>query len=100
MNLISLDNLINRNVMQNRFHSDPAVQATDLLLQERIPRGVPAAHPRAQEVLTARVVRTLTGLVSRTYDTTDLPTPRPQLLSNVTYSVMTTTAGAGYSISR
>jgi cyclic beta-1,2-glucan synthetase len=98
MSLIALDNLINRNVMQNRFHSDPAVQATELLLQERIPRGVPAAHPRAEEVLTGRVVRTLTGLVSRTYDTADLPTPRTQLLSNGTYSVMITTAGAGYSM--
>ena len=38
--------------MQNRFHTDPLVQATELLLQERIPRGVPAAHPRAEEVLT------------------------------------------------
>ena len=98
MSLIALDNLINRNVMQNRFHSDPAVQATELLLQERIPRGVPAAHPRAEEVLTGRVVRTLTGLVSRAYDTADLPTPRTQLLSNGTYSVMVTTAGAGYSM--
>jgi cyclic beta-1,2-glucan synthetase len=98
MSLIALDNLINRNAMQTRFHSDPAVQATELLLQERIPRGVPAAHPRAEEVLTGRVVRTLTGLVSRTYDTADLPTPRTQLLSNGTYSVMITTAGAGYSM--
>ena len=98
MSLIALDNLINRNVMQNRFHSEPAVQATELLLQERIPRGVPAAHPRAEEVLTGRVVRTLTGLVSRAYDTADLPTPRTQLLSNGTYSVMITTAGAGYSM--
>jgi len=97
MSLIALDNLLNRNTMQNRFHSDPAVQATELLLQERIPRGVPAAHPRAEEVLTGRVVRTLTGLVSRAYDTADLPTPRTQLLSNGTYSVMITTAGAGYS---
>ncbi|MDX6384271.1 MAG: cyclic beta,2-glucan synthetase, partial [Blastocatellia bacterium] len=98
MSLIALDNLINRNVMQTRFHSDPAVQATELLLQERIPRGVLAAHPRAEEVLTGRVVRTLTGLVSRAYDTADLPTPRTQLLSNGTYSVMITTAGAGYSM--
>ena len=98
MSLIALDNLINRNAMQNRFHSDPAVQATELLLQERIPRGVPAAHPRAEEVLTGRVVRTLTGLVTRAYDTADLPTPRTQLLSNGTYSLMITTAGAGYSM--
>ncbi|HEY3102509.1 MAG TPA: glucoamylase family protein [Pyrinomonadaceae bacterium] len=97
MSFIALDNLLNQNVMQIRFHSEPMVQATELLLQERVPRGVPAAHPRAEEVLTGRVVRTLTGLVTRAYDTADLPTPRTQLLSNGNYSVMITTAGAGYS---
>src|SRR5438034_1430581 len=97
MSVVALNNLLTRGVMQNRFHSAPMVQATELLLQERIPRGVPAAHPRSEEVLTGRVVRTLTGLVTRAYDTADLPTPRTQLLSNGTYTVMITTAGAGYS---
>src|SRR6185436_6621182 len=98
MSLIALDNLLNDGVMEHRFHSDPLVQATELLLQERIPRGVPAAHPRAEEVLSGRVVRTLTGLVTRAYDTAALPTPRTQLLSNGTYSVMITTSGGGYSM--
>jgi cyclic beta-1,2-glucan glucanotransferase len=97
MSLIALDNLLNQKVMQDRFHSDPMVQATELLLQERVPRGVSAAHPRAEEVLTGRVVRILTGLVTRAYDTADLPTPRTQLLSNGNYTVMITTAGGGYS---
>src|SRR5437879_5852367 len=98
MNLIALDNLLSQRAMQNRFHTDPLVRATELLLQERIPRGVQAVHPRAEEVLTGRVVRTLTGLVTRAYDAADLPTPRTQLLSNGTYSVMITTSGAGYSM--
>src|SRR5438067_1250997 len=99
MSLIALDNLLNQGVMQNRFHSDPTVRATEMLLHERIPRAVQAVHPRAEEVLTGRVVRTLTGLVTRAYDTPDLPTPRTQVLSNGTYSVMITTAGGGYSMS-
>jgi cyclic beta-1,2-glucan synthetase len=97
MSLVALDNLLNQNATQNRFHNDPLVQATELLLQERVPRGVAAAHPRAEEVLSGRVVRTLTGLVTRGYDTADLPTPRTQLLSNGTYTLMITTAGSGYS---
>ncbi len=97
MSLIALDNLLNDCAMPERFHSDAAVQATELLLQERIPRGVPAAHPRAEEVLSGRVVRTLTGLVTRAYDTADLPTPRTQLLSNGNYTLMITSAGGGYS---
>ncbi|OLE54438.1 MAG: hypothetical protein AUG51_08195 [Acidobacteria bacterium 13_1_20CM_3_53_8] len=98
MSLVALDNLLNSEIMQQRFHAEPLVQATELLLQERIPRGVPAAHPRAEEVLSGRVVRTLTGLATRVYDTPDLPTPRTQLLSNGTYSVMITSAGGGYSM--
>jgi cyclic beta-1,2-glucan synthetase len=97
MNLVALDNLLHRDVMQRRFHAEPLVQATELLLQERIPRNVAAAHPRAEEVLSSRMVHTLTGLATRAYDSPDLPTPRTQLLSNGTYSVILTTAGAGYS---
>ncbi len=39
--------------MRERFHSDVTVQATELLLQERTPRDVSVAHPRAEEVGTA-----------------------------------------------
>ncbi len=51
MSLVALDNALLDGRMEQRFHSDPLVQATELLLQERIPVGVVAAHPRAEEVL-------------------------------------------------
>jgi cyclic beta-1,2-glucan synthetase len=97
MGLVALLNTLQENRMETRFHSDPAVQATELILQERIPIGVPTAHPRAEEVLTGRVSQTLLGMIARIYDSPNLDTPRTQLLSNGTYSVMVTTAGAGYS---
>ena len=97
MSLVALGNVLQNDRMEKRFHSDPSVQATELLLQERIPIGVPAAHPRAEEVLTGRVVQTPQGMITRVYDNADQETPRTQLLSNGTYSVMVTSAGAGYS---
>jgi cyclic beta-1,2-glucan synthetase len=97
MSLVSLANVLQEDLVQKRFHSDPAVQATELLLQERIPVGVPAAHPRAEEVLTGRVAQTMPGMITRVYETADHSTPRTQLLSNGAYNVMITTAGAGYS---
>jgi len=97
MSLVALNNTLHNGRMENRFHADPVVQATELLLQERIPVGAPAAHPRAEEVLTGRVARLQTGLVTRVYDTAQGETPHVQLLSNGTYSLMITTAGAGYS---
>src|SRR6185295_2929707 len=82
MSLVALTNLLRDDVMERRFHSDPAVQATELLLQERIPVGVPAAHPRAEEVLTGRVMQFTPGMITRVYESADLETPRTQLLSN------------------
>ena len=97
MSLIALTNLLRKNVMEQRFHNDPSVQATELLLQERIPVGVPAAHPRAEEVLTGRVMKFMPGVITRVYESADLSTPRTQLLSNGAYNVMLTSAGSGYS---
>ncbi|HET6893116.1 MAG TPA: glucoamylase family protein, partial [Pyrinomonadaceae bacterium] len=98
MSLVSLDNVLHDGRMEKRFHTDPLVRATELLLQERIPIGVKATHPRAEEVLSGRVVESLPGMLTRVYDTANLETPRTQLLSNGTYNVMITTAGAGYSM--
>ena len=97
MGLVSLSNVLQQDRMERRFHADPSVQATELLLQERIPVGAPAAHPRAEEVLTGRISQTVPATSKRVYNTPDLETPRTQLLSNGTYNVMVTTAGGGYS---
>ncbi|HSK64050.1 MAG TPA: glucoamylase family protein, partial [Pyrinomonadaceae bacterium] len=97
MSLVALTNLLHDSIIEKHFHSDPTVQATELLLQERIPVGVPAAHPRAEEVLTGRVVQTMPGMITRVYESADTSTPRTQLLSNGAYNVMLTTAGSGYS---
>lgn len=97
MSLVALANVLQDDLMEKRFHAESRVQATELLLQERIPVGVRATHPRAEEVLTGRVAQTPPGSITRVYDTAELDTPRTQLLSNGTYSVMLTTAGGGYS---
>ena len=67
MSLVSLSNILHDDRMEKRFHADPLVQATELLLQERIPVGVPAAHPRAEEVLTGRVAQAPPGMITRVY---------------------------------
>lgn len=97
MSLVSLDNLLNNSVMQRRFHSEPLVRATQLLLQERTPNAVAIARPRAEEVHADGSQRFTLNPNPRVYSDVHLPTPRTQLLSNGTYSVMITSAGSGYS---
>ncbi|HWF90300.1 MAG TPA: glucoamylase family protein, partial [Pyrinomonadaceae bacterium] len=97
MSLVSVANILYEDRAAKRFHSDPSVQATQLLLQERVPVGVPAAHPRSEEVLTGRVAQAMPGMITRVYESADFSTPRTQLLSNGSYNVMITTAGSGSS---
>ena len=75
------------------------IQASELLLQERMPRDVAVAHPRAEEVNTAAAVA---GAVTPTVRRIDAPAtaggaPVTHLLSNGRYAVMLTATGAGYS---
>ncbi|HEV3221092.1 MAG TPA: glucoamylase family protein [Candidatus Acidoferrales bacterium] len=97
MSLVAFANVLTDGAMQARFHSEPLVQATALLLQERMPRDVLVARPRADEVSASAQVRELIPPVVRRFITTSEGTPRTQLLSNGRYSVMLTAAGSGYS---
>ena len=97
MTLLSAANVLHDGVMQTRFHSEPIVRATELLLQERTPRDVLVARPRAEEVSASAKVRELVPPVVRRFTTPYDATPRTQLLSNGRYGVMLTAAGSGYS---
>jgi cyclic beta-1,2-glucan synthetase len=97
MSLVAFANALRDGVMRSRFHIEPIVQATELLLQERTPRDVLVARPRAEEVSATAQVRELIPPVVRRFRTPHDVTPRTQLLSNGRYAVMLTAAGSGYS---
>ncbi|MEX2532339.1 MAG: glucoamylase family protein [Nitriliruptoraceae bacterium] len=97
MSLVSLGNVVLDGVNQQRFHDHPLVRATELLLQERTPRSVSLALPRAEDVLQAPHVRDLVAPTLRRFESPHDVTPRSHLLSNGRYSVMITSAGAGFS---
>src|SRR4029077_12375856 len=50
MTVVAVANALLDGEMRARFHAEPIIQATELLLQERTPRDVAAARPRAEEV--------------------------------------------------
>jgi cyclic beta-1,2-glucan synthetase len=97
MTVVAIANALLDGRMRARFHAEPIVQATDLLLQERTPRDVAVAHPRAEEVKTAATVRELDLPAVRRIRTPHDATPQAHLLSNGRYTVMLTAAGSGYS---
>jgi cyclic beta-1,2-glucan synthetase len=97
MTLVALANALRDGVMRARFHDEPLIQATELLLHERAPRDVAVARPRAEEVHAPAHAREFVEPVFRQFTSPHEPTPRTHLLSNGRYSVMLTTAGSGYS---
>ncbi|HEY5471735.1 MAG TPA: glucoamylase family protein, partial [Candidatus Limnocylindrales bacterium] len=84
-------------VMRNRFHAEPIVQATELLLQERVPREVTATPPLVSDAMSAARIREIEGPGTWRKASPYSATPATQLLSNGRYSVMLTAAGSGYS---
>ena len=97
MTLIALANVLRDGIMRARFHAEPIVQATDLLLQERAPRDVAVTRPRLEEVDVPAHVREFVEPVFRRFISPHGPSPRTHLLSNGRYAVMLTVAGSGYS---
>lgn len=98
MSLLSLVHVLLDRPMQRRFMSDPFAQATQLLLQERVPKKGAILHPHAAEVSAAtRPPDEDAGTVMRVFTDPNTPIPEVQLLSNGRYHLMTTHAGGGYS---
>ena len=97
MTVIAVLNAVRDGIMRARFHADPIIQATELLLQERPPRDVAVARPRTDEVAAAANVRELVPPIMRRFQSAHDPVPRTHLMSNGAYAVMITSAGSGYS---
>ncbi|MBA3273729.1 MAG: cyclic beta 1-2 glucan synthetase, partial [Chthoniobacterales bacterium] len=95
MAFLSLAYLLLDRPMQRRFESDPAFKATDLLLQERVPRAA-SVYPHPAEVSAARDTSADTETHFRVFTTPNTPVPEVHLLSNSRYHVMVTASGGGY----
>jgi cyclic beta-1,2-glucan synthetase len=97
MTIVALANALLDGVMRTRFHAEPMIQATELLLQERTPRDVAVAHPRIEELGVSATVEELEPAIVRRLHNPHAASPSVHLLSNGRYSVMLTAAGSGYS---
>jgi cyclic beta-1,2-glucan synthetase len=98
MSLLAFEHLLLNQPMQRRFMSSPQVRATELLLQERVPKQGVTLHSHAAEVnAAAHPPAAESGATMRVFTDPNTPTPEVHLLSNGNYHVMATNAGGGYS---
>ncbi len=98
MSLLAFAHVLFDQPMQRRFMSDPLVRATELLLQERVPKQGATLHPHAAEVsAAARPPSADIGAIMRVFTEPNTPIPEVHLLSNGRYHVMATHAGGSTS---
>lgn len=100
MSLVAMNNFLNGNIMQKRFHSDPEMHAARLLLQEKIPENLLFAKETKEVVLPYKgpVLKDRSTVRRFTLPGSDLT--KAHILTNGNYSVMVTGKGTGYSKSK
>ncbi|MCF3640697.1 protein ndvB [Rhizobium sp. TRM95111] len=97
MSIAAVANVVFAGVLRARFHSDPVIEAAELLLQEKAPRDIPIINAKrepetvgnSQEDLLRPEVRIIKDPIRQDREAV--------FLSNGHYSVMLTANGSGYS---
>ncbi len=97
MSFLALNNCINNNIMQTRFHSDPQVEAAKLLLFEKIPANIKLVKAVKEKVIPFKAVIYKEKGVVRSLNAPDKVLPKVNVLSNGNYTVFITDRGTGFS---
>ncbi|MDZ7680440.1 MAG: glucoamylase family protein [Fodinibius sp.] len=99
MSLLAMVNILQDNLIQRLFHDHPLVRSCELLLQERIPRGIPIKEPRPidVELEPPEEEKEQHTIDHAGINELDSSPPRTHLLSNGNYSTLITHSGTGYS---
>ncbi|MGQ3279807.1 MAG: glucoamylase family protein, partial [Shinella sp.] len=97
MTIVAIAVLLQDGRMRSRFHREPMIMASELLLSERMPRDVAIARPRAEEVKASAGISLNPAPSVRRLQLPVAGAPVTHLLSNGRYAVMVTASGGGYS---
>ena len=97
MTIVAILNAVNGGWMRARFHDEPMIKASELLLQERAPRDVPSEDKRLSTETSLLALPSILAPTSRHIGSLIDASPETHILSNGQYSVMLTAAGSGYS---
>jgi cyclic beta-1,2-glucan synthetase len=97
MTIVAIADALLDGAMRARFHAEPMIQATELLLQEGMPRDVAVVRPWAADAKSEAKLLEAGPRSGRRIASAHTAAPATHLMSNGRYTVMLTAAGSGYS---
>ncbi len=97
MTIVAMGNALLEGRIRSWFHREPMIKASELLLQERMPREVALTRPHAEEVKILAGKPSSNLVTQRRFTALPQGAPVTHILSNSRYAVMVTVAGGGYS---
>jgi cyclic beta-1,2-glucan synthetase len=97
MSVVAVANVIFEGRMRDRFHSDPVIEAAELLLQEKAPHDIPVTFVGSETEDAVVRLPAEEPSDSRVVLDPARALPAVNVLSNGHYSIMVTARGAGYS---
>ena len=97
MSLVAMNNVINDNVMQKRFHNNVYVKSAEILLQEKIPGDVIYTKDSKEKVVPPKQVVVENVDTDRFITSIGRPLANINILTNGSYYTVITDRGLGYS---
>ena len=94
--LLSINNFMNNNILQQRFSENPEIEGIDILLQEKMPEDV-IITKKKKEVVEKIKYSGYDNYVVRTINKIDERINRLNVISSEDYSVVFNQDGTGYS---
>lgn len=97
MSIAAVANVVFDGALRARFHSDPVIEAAELLLQEKAPRDIPIINTKREPETVGSTQADLLRPEVRVIEDPMNEDREAAFLSNGHYSVMLTATGSGYS---
>ena len=94
--LLSINNLINKNILQKRFMSNPEVKAVQILLQERMPENIVITKERKEKVEKVKYLG-YDNYAQRVYTKVDPKFQNVNVIASGEYCTVITDKGEGFS---
>ena len=94
--LLSINNIINNDILVKRFNDNAEIETIDILLQERMPEKAIITKEKKEKVEKLKI-KEFGNYTEKIFNMIDKNLNRSNVISNGNYTICTTLTGEGFS---